>query len=107
MDAVVVEEEDAGELAGSVEVGPVDCGAARAGGREDEGAEGRVEGGEEAEIRRLLRVTVARMDRRRLRPPPLLAQHLRRENPRILFFFFSVLLEQRRPRQRENGGFEV
>lgn len=76
MDAVVVQEEDAGELAGGVKIGPVDGGAAGAGRGEDEGAEGGVEGGQEAEVRWLLGIPVARMDRRRLCPPPLLGQHL-------------------------------
>lgn len=50
VDAVVVVEEDAGELAGGVEVGPVDGRAAGSRRGEDKGLERRVEGGEEGEI---------------------------------------------------------
>lgn len=77
VETVVVEKQDPGELAGGVEVGPVDPGSAAAVG--DEGAEGRVEGGQEREIRRVLGVLVPRVDRGSgLLPPPLLVLHLLR-----------------------------
>lgn len=81
VEAVVVEEQDPGELAGGVEVGPVDPGSAAAAAAAvgDEGAEGRVEGGQEREIRRVLGVLVPRVDRGSgLLPPPLLVLHLLR-----------------------------
>lgn len=81
IDAVIVEKEDTGELAGGVEVGPVDGGAAAgAGGWEDVGAERGVKVGEEAEVRRLLRVPIPGVDRRRIDPSPLLALHRRLPN---------------------------
>lgn len=43
---MVVEEQNAGELSGGIEVGPVDSGETVAG-VENEGLEGRVEGGQE------------------------------------------------------------
>lgn len=74
VNGVVVEEEDASELASGVEVGPVDGRTAGAG-AEDEGMEGGVERGKDGEVRRVLRVAVAGVDRRRRRPPPFLAEH--------------------------------
>lgn len=69
-----MEEQDPSELAGGVEVGPVDpgSGVAAVG---DEGVEGRVEGGEEGEVGRVLGVLVPRVDRGSglLLPLPLLA----------------------------------
>lgn len=74
-----MEEQDPSELAGGVEVGPVDpgSGVAAVG---DEGVEGRVEGGEEGEVGRVLGVLVPRMDRGSglLLPLPLLVLHRRR-----------------------------
>lgn len=70
-----MEKEDTSELTGGTEVGPVDLGSAVFG-VEDEGFKRRVERSQKAEVRRLLRVSVARMDARRFVPPPLLAQHL-------------------------------
>lgn len=74
-----MEEQDPSELAGGVEVGPVDpgSGVAAVG---DEGVEGRVEGGEEGEVGRVLGVLVPRMDRGSglLLPLPLLVLHHRR-----------------------------
>lgn len=47
---MIAVEEGAGELAGGVEVGPVDGGSAGAGGDGDEGRERGVERGEEREV---------------------------------------------------------
>lgn len=71
-----MEEKNTGELTGGVKVGPVDSGATIAG-VQDEGLEGRVEGGQQREIGWVFRVLVSGMDHGSLRlpPPPLLARH--------------------------------
>lgn len=77
VEAVVVEKQDPSELAGGVEVRPVDPGSAVAA-VEDEGVEGGVEGGQEREIGRVLGVLVSRVDRGSgLLSPPLLVLHPR------------------------------
>lgn len=76
VDGVIVEKKDASELPGGVEVGPVNGGTTGGRGGEDEGGKRGIDRSEKAEVWRRLSVAVARMDRRRRRPPsPLLAHH--------------------------------
>lgn len=78
---MIVEEENPGELASGVEVGPVDGGAAAGAARgKQEGLEGGVEGAEQGEVRGILRVAVPRVDGRRIHPAALLAQHVERRD---------------------------
>lgn len=97
---MVVEEEDARELAGGGEVGEVDGGAASPGDG-DEGGEGRVERRQRREVRRRGGVAVARVDRRRLRavpPPPLPPTPHDVDGPT------AAELEQRSPEPRSAAG---